>query len=230
VLLDDKDGLPTWLVESPPGLRRASEIALCKNLQVEYLMRSRPARRAALDAVHQRIRRCVKCRLCEGRTRAVPGEGPVSAPVMFVGEAPGGAEDVEGRPFAGRAGKFFDDMLSRLGLTRARAFVTNSVKCRPPQNRAPREDELTVCREHWLERQIDLVAPKIVVLLGTSAIKQRFGGAPQLSKLHGDVRTQGGRTYFLTYHPASAMRFPNAGRAMNEDLKFLTSLVAGHRR
>jgi uracil-DNA glycosylase family 4 len=145
---------------------------------------------------------------------------------MFVSEAPGSAEDIEGRPFAGRAGKFFDKMLSRLGLTRARVFVTNSVKCRPPQNREPREDELTVCREHWLERQIDLLAPKIIVLLGTAAIKQRFGGAPQLSKLHGEVRTHGGRAYFLKYHPASAMRFPNAGRAMTKDLELLKNLVA----
>jgi uracil-DNA glycosylase family 4 len=103
--------------------------------------------------------------------------------------------------------------------------VTNSVKCRPPQNRAPRDDELTVCRENWLEQQIDLVAPGVVVLLGTAAIKQRFGGAPQLSKLHGEVRAHGGRTYFLTYHPASAMRFPNAGRAMTDDLELLKKLL-----
>jgi uracil-DNA glycosylase family 4 len=144
---------------------------------------------------------------------------------MFVGEGPGSAEDAEGRPFVGRAGTFFDDMLSRIGLTRSRVFVTNSVKCRPPQNRAPRDDELTVCREHWLDRQIALVAPGIVVLLGAAAIKQRFGGAPQLSKLHGEVRTHGGRTYFLTYHPASAMRFPNAGRAMTDDLELLKKLL-----
>jgi uracil-DNA glycosylase family 4 len=146
---------------------------------------------------------------------------------MFVGEAPGRAEDVEGRPFVGRAGKFLDDMLSRIGLSRAQVFLTNSVKCRPPQNRAPRDDESTVCRQHWLERQIDLVAPGIVVLLGTTAIKQRFGDTPQLSKLHGQVRTHGGRIYLLTYHPASAMRFPNAGRAMNDDLEQLKKLVAG---
>jgi uracil-DNA glycosylase len=196
-----------------------------RNLQAEYLMGSSQTRRAALDVLHQRIRRCKKCRLCESRTRAVPGEGPLSAGVMFVGEAPGSAEDAEGRPFVGRAGKFFDDMLSRIGLTRARVFVTNSVKCRPSQNRAPRDDELTVCREHWLERQIDLVAPGIVVLLGTAAIKQRFGIVPQLSTLHGEVRTHGRRTYFLTYHPASAMRFPKAGRAMRDDLELLKKLL-----
>ena len=144
---------------------------------------------------------------------------------MFVGEAPGAAEDAEGRPFVGRAGTFVDEMLRRIGLTRARVFLTNSVKCRPPQNRAPRNDEMTVCREHWLDRQIDLVGPGIVVLLGAAAITQRFGGAPQLSTLHGEVRMHGGRTYFLTYHPASAMRFPNAGKAMQDDLDLLKKLL-----
>src|SRR5581483_9028639 len=102
--------------------------AMRRILQAEDLMQSR---RATLDALHRRIRRCRACRLCESRTRAVPGEGPLSAPVMFVGEAPGAAEDAEGRPFVGRAGTFLDRMLSRLGLTRATVFVTNSVKCRP---------------------------------------------------------------------------------------------------
>jgi uracil-DNA glycosylase len=199
-----------------------------RNLQAEYLMRSFQTRGAALDVLHQRIRRCKKCRLCESRTRAVPGEGLPSARVMFVGEAPGSAEDAEGRPFVGRAGKFFDDMLSRIGLKRARVFVTNSVKCRPSNNRAPRDDELTVCREHWLDRQIDLVGPEIVVLLGAAAIKQRFGGASQLSKLHGEVRMHGGRTYFLTYHPASAMRFPKIGRTMKDDLLLLKDLLQTH--
>jgi DNA polymerase len=155
----------------------------------------------------------------------VPGEGPLSARVMFIGEAPGAAEDAEGRPFVGRAGRFVDQMLSRLGLTRTTVFLTNSVKCRPPLNRPPRDDELAVCRERWLDRQIELVAPGIIVLLGASAIKQRFGGTPQLSELHGSVRTHDGRTYFLTYHPASAMRFPAVGQAMEADLERLKKLL-----
>jgi uracil-DNA glycosylase len=154
----------------------------------------------------------------------VPGEGPLSSPVMLVGEAPGEAEDTEGRPFVGRAGRFVDQMLSQIGLTRARVFLTNSVKCRPPQNRAPRDDELNVCRE-LLDRQIDVIAPAMVVLLGAAAIRQRFGGAPRLSALHGEVRTHGGRTYFLTYHPASAMRFPKIGKAMKGDVELLMMLL-----
>lgn len=180
---------------------------------------------ARLDVIHQRIRRCVKCRLCESRTRAVPGEGPLASRVMLVGEAPGSNEDVAGRPFVGRAGRFVDEMLSRAGLMRERVFITNAVKCRPPRNRAPRDDELTTCREHWLDRQIELVNPRVIVLLGAAAIRQTFGGRPQLSKLHGQVRTHGGRRYLFAYHPASAMRFPAAGKAMTEDLRTLKRLV-----
>jgi DNA polymerase len=120
-------------------------------------------------------------------------------------------------------------MLSRVGLTRKRVFITNSVKCRPPRNRAPRDDELETCREHWLDRQIELVNPRVIVLLGAAAIRQTFGGRPQLSELHGHARTQGGRTYVLTYHPASAMRFPSAGKAMNDDLRILKGLLASRR-
>jgi DNA polymerase len=149
---------------------------------------------------------------------------------MFVGEAPGRDEDVEGRPFVGRAGRFLNDMLSRAGLTREQVFATNSVKCRPPSNRAPRDDELCICREQWLDRQIDLVQPRLVVLLGTAAIRQTFGGRPQLSKLHGQVRTRNGCRYLFAYHPASAMRFPVAGKAMKEDLRTLKRLVRSNSR
>lgn len=155
----------------------------------------------------------------------MPGEGPLAARVMVIGEAPGAVEDAEGRPFVGRAGAFVARMLSRIGLARDGVFLTNAVKCRPPLNRPPRDDELAVCRERWLDRQIDLVAPAIIVPLGESAIRQRFGGTPQLSELHGSMRTHDGRTYFLTYHPASAMRFPAAGKAMEEDLERLKQLL-----
>ena len=95
---------------------------------------------------------------------------------MFVGEAPGAHEDSAGRPFVGRAGQFVDEMLATLGLPRRRVFLTNAVKCRPPHNRVPRVDELATCRENWLDRQIDLVRPKIIVLLGAAAVRQIFGG------------------------------------------------------
>ncbi len=104
-----------------------------------------------------------------------------------------------------------------------------SPRCPPPQNRAPRDDELSICREQWLDRQIGLVRPQLVVLLGTAAIRQRFGGRPELVKLRGHVRTHEGQTFLLTYHPASVMRFPNARNPMNDDLVHLKPLVAGAR-
>lgn len=178
-------------------------------------------RRARLEKLGSGIRRCVKCRLCESRTRAVPGEGAAPARVMLVGEAPGTQEDVEGRPFVGRAGQFLNQMLTDIGLTREQVFVTNSVKCRPPRNRAPRDDELSICRENWLDRQIHLVDPRIIVLLGAASIRQIFGRTPRLSELHGQLHTREGRAYFFAYHPASAMRFPHAGKATKADLRTL---------
>ena len=196
-----------------------------QELQVQYLMATVRERRAKLDALHQRIRRCMKCGLCESRTRAVPGEGATAARVMLVGEAPGTREDIEGRPFVGRAGRFLNEMLSRAGLTRERVFITNSVKCRPPHNRAPGDDELQTCKENWLNRQIILVNPHIIVLLGAASIRQTFGGTPRLSEQHGQLRTHDGRTYFLAYHPASAMRFPAAGKATRADFQTLKRWV-----
>jgi DNA polymerase len=144
---------------------------------------------------------------------------------MVVGEAPGADEDAQGRPFVGRAGRFLGEMLSGVGLKRAQVFITNSVKCRPPRNRAPRRDELETCKTHWLDRQIELVNPRVIVLLGAAAIRQTFGGTPQLSELHGHVRRHHGRTYVFTYHPASAMRFPSAGQAMTKDVQTLRRVV-----
>jgi uracil-DNA glycosylase family 4 len=150
---------------------------------------------------------------------------------MLVGEAPGRAEDREGRPFVGRSGRFVDGMLTTVGLTRRQVFVTNSVKCRPPGNRGPRGDELRVCRMNWLDRQVELVNPRVVVLLGMAAIRQTFGATAPLSEMHGQTRTDRSRTYLFAYHPASATRFPMAGKAMAEDIRVLKRLVrtAGRR-
>jgi DNA polymerase len=147
---------------------------------------------------------------------------------MLIGEAPGAREDAEGRPFVGQAGRFLDQMLRRAGLTRARTFITNSVKCRPPRNRAPLEDELSICKESWLDRQIGLVDPRIVVLLGTTPIRQAFGRALPLSEVHGRIWTADGRRYLCTYHPAAARRFPVVRAAMEADFRILRRLV--HRR
>ena len=144
---------------------------------------------------------------------------------MIVGEAPGAQEDAEGRPFVGRAGRFLDVMLIRAGLSRDVVFITNSVKCRPPANRQPRPDELATCKQNWLDRQIELVDPRIIVLLGAQPLRQLFGEKRRLADIHGQVYADERRMYFATYHPAAAMRFPAVGRTVSRDIRHLRRLV-----
>ncbi|MFW6107370.1 MAG: uracil-DNA glycosylase [bacterium] len=180
----------------------------------------------ALEKLHRGVRRCRRCPLHEHRTRAVPGEGPANAWAMFVGEAPGAKEDVEGRPFVGRAGAFFDAALQDAGLRREDAYVTNSVKCRPPGNRDPRVGELEACRQAWLEKQIQLVDPALIVVMGNVAARELLGARDPLADLRGRLHEHQGRRCLVTYHPASAMRFPEAGRAWLSDFRKLERLRA----
>lgn len=179
------------------------------------------ATQEALDSLHHGIERCRKCRLHEERTHAVPGEGPVGARWMFVGEAPGEQEDKRARPFCGRAGRYLDKLLEGIGLVRGKIYITSSVKCRPPGNRDPKRDELKTCREAWLDRQIELIDPEVIVILGKTPLDQLFGDKGVLRDLHGTVRERGGRRYLITYHPAAGMRFPQADEAMREDFEVL---------
>ncbi|MFN3421301.1 MAG: uracil-DNA glycosylase, partial [Armatimonadota bacterium] len=116
---------------------------------------------AALEELHQQILVCTKCPLAKGRTQAVPGEGNPSAKVMFIGEAPGEQEDAQGRPFVGPAGRFLNELLALAGLSREEVFITNTVKCRPPNNRTPSNEEMAACHP-YLEAQIALIQPKVI--------------------------------------------------------------------
>jgi DNA polymerase len=179
-----------------------------------------------LERLHHGIRRCRKCPLHRGRTHAVPGEGHPHARLMLIGEAPGEKEDLEGRPFCGRTKKFFDDLLHSNGLGRDEIFLTSSVKCRPPDNRNPKSEEWTTCGEHWLKRQIDLIDPRLILLLGKIAIRQSLGETANLKDVHGQVRERDGRRYMLTYHPTAGMRFPIVEKAMREDFRRLQGMLA----
>jgi DNA polymerase len=132
-------------------------------------------RMQALAELDGGIRRCVKCPLHQSRTHAVPGEGPPQAASMLVGEAPGEVEDRRGRPFVGPSGRFLTRLLEQNGLSRDDVFMTNSVKCRPPNNRFPHVKELETCKRHWLLRQIELIDPKLIVLLGRAPLRQLSG-------------------------------------------------------
>lgn len=159
-----------------------------------------------LDSLARGIARCHKCPLGDSRTHAVPGEGPEDADVMLVGEAPGRQEDQEGRPFIGMAGTILDGILEASGWSRDELFITSSVKCRPPDNRPPRAEELETCREAWLWRQIEAVQPELVVLLGHVAMQSVLGRRDPLEDLRGELVEDAGQRFLVTYHPSGAVR------------------------
>jgi DNA polymerase len=174
--------------------------------------------RRDLDRLHRAVARCTRCPLHESRTRAVPGEGPIGARLFFLGEGPGAEEDRRGRPFCGRSGRIFDELLAAAGIARERCFVTSLVKCRPPGNRNPRRAEIAACRP-YRERQIELVRPRLVVLLGRVAVREVLGERGPLRDVRGRPQEAGGVTCLPTYHPAGAMRQPAARRALARDLR-----------
>ena len=165
-----------------------------------------------LDAIAKEILDHVPCgfEICEQATNLVPGEGSASASVMLVGEAPGASEDKSGRPFVGNAGKLLDRLLEEAGLQREDVFITNVVKARPPGNRDPKADEVA---HHlpWLEAQLDVIRPKLLVPLGRHALA-RFAPDVKITQAHGTVLERDGRTLFPMFHPAAALR----GRRLRE--------------
>jgi DNA polymerase len=177
-------------------------------------------------------RTCVACpELVEGRTQVVPGLAPPEADLLLVGEAPGAQEDAVGVPFVGRAGQLLDGLLAEVGLTRDRVAVANVLKCRPPGNRKPRRGEVARCRP-WLERQIDLLDPALIVALGGTAAEWFVGPSARIASLRGQVRSYDGRPLLVTYHPSAAIRFGPAGAplaALREDLAEAARLLAQQR-
>ncbi|MHA1480883.1 MAG: uracil-DNA glycosylase [Candidatus Thorarchaeota archaeon] len=172
-----------------------------------------------LQSLHDEIKGCTKCPLHETRTNAVPGEGPVDAKVMFVGEAPGAKEDETGRPFVGRSGQILIQLIEDIGLSREEVFITSILKSRPPKNRTPKRAEKEACLP-YLEKQIELIKPKVIVLLGGVAISTLIGPW-KLSEAHGNFYDGNGRPYFMTYHPAAALRFPKFKDVMKRDFSIL---------
>jgi len=158
-----------------------------------------------LDSVRQEVLCCKQCRLCKTRTQAVPGEGDYNTSVLFVGEAPGAKEDVQGTPFCGAAGKFLNEMLHEINLERSQVFITNTVKCRPPENRDPEDDEKAACAS-YLAKQIEWIKPKLIVCLGRHATASLLPGMPSISQIHGKpLKRPNGIVYLPLYHPAAAL-------------------------
>jgi len=172
------------------------------------------------------VRACTACaELAATRTQVVPGVRPDGARLLLVGEAPGAQEDAAGVPFVGRAGRLLDELLAGAGLARAGVAVANVLKCRPPGNRKPARAEVAACRP-WLERQIELADPAVVVTLGLTAAEWALGPGTRLGAARGTIHDLGGRPLVVTYHPSAALRFGPRGApraALVEDL----ALVAG---
>ncbi len=183
-------------------------------------------RRKRFDRLNRGIKRCTKCPLHESRTHAVPGEGAVPTGVLFIGEAPGANEDQQGRPFVGASGRRLDRLLEEHGLARDSVYITSSVKCRPPKNRNPHVGELRICKENWLLPQIELLEPKLIVLLGQIAVKNLLETKDSLRSLRGDVITHDDQRYLVTYHPAAALRTASLAQPMDEDFTRIARLAA----
>ena len=157
----------------------------------------------SLERIASEVIGCPLCKLSRTRRKAVPGEGQVSAKIMFIGEAPGKNEDLEGKPFVGSAGRILDQAMKKAGIERSKVFITNVVKCRPPSNRVPEEDERIACQP-YLQRQISLISPKIICILGSTAYSSILGGR-SITTSRGKIVKKDGQRYFLTVHPAAAI-------------------------
>jgi uracil-DNA glycosylase family 4 len=176
-----------------------------------------------LEQLEEAVHSCTLCSLHQGRTQAVPGEGPLSADIMFIGEGPGFHEDRQGRPFVGAAGKFLEELLASIGMTREQVYIANVVKCRPPGNRDPLSDELSAC-EPYLERQIQLIKPRVIVTLGRFSMYRYFPGAA-ISKIHGQPKRVGNAMVVPMFHPAAALHQPKWRPLVEADFKKLPGLI-----
>ena len=156
-----------------------------------------------ISQIAKEVSVCSKCALHESRKKSVPGDGPATAEIMFIGEGPGFHENEQGHPFVGASGKFLDQLLTQAGVTREDVFIANVVKCRPPGNRDPLPDELATCDE-YLEAQINAINPSIIVTLGRFSMNKFFPGA-KISAVHGQMQKIGERFVIPMFHPAAAL-------------------------
>ena len=165
-------------------------------------------------------RACEKCGLCRGRMNVVPGEGDPTADLMFIGEGPGAEEDRQGRPFVGRSGELLTKMIHAIGLERSEVYICNVVKCRPPNNRQPTPEEMAACLPH-LRGQAALVRPRVILLLGATAVAAVLGPDERITRCRGRWFERKGTHIIATYHPSALLRDPSKKRAAWEDLQSL---------
>lgn len=243
VILKELGLTPLWhsreraAVSPPQALQLAQEPELVTAVKAEYKeeicsrsVDATPDRRSTIlqmdwDQLQTSVAGCIACRLCHSRTRTVFGVGDQHADWLYVGEGPGAQEDATGEPFVGQAGKLLDNMLAAIDLKRGRnVFITNIVKCRPPENREPRPDEAQCC-EPYLARQIELIKPKLIIVLGKVAAQNLLNTDASVGSLRGRLHRHSGIPVIVTYHPAYLLRTLAAKAKAWEDLCFARSTM-----
>lgn len=180
-------------------------------------------RAEALAQIAAEVRTCTLCDLHKNRTRAVPGAGDIHTEIMFIGEGPGYNEDKQGLPFVGRSGTYLEALLKIINLTRNEVFITNVVKCRPPENRDPLPAEINTCKP-YLDQQINLIDPLIIVTLGRFSMARYFPNG-RITQIHGQAKIEGGRAYYPLFHPAAVLRNPNLQSQMEADFKRIPEVI-----
>lgn len=213
-------------IEHRPSVQRGETLADAEALVAERPAATEEASAAAgLHAIRMDIGDCTRCKLHRlGRRQIVFGVGNANADLMFVGEAPGRDEDLQGIPFVGRAGQLLTKMIEAIGMKREDVYIANVIKCRPPENRNPEPDEVAAC-EPFLFRQVETIKPKVIVALGTFAAQALLKTLDPISRLRGRVFTYGGARLIPTFHPAYLLRSPERKRDAWEDLKLAKSLL-----
>ena len=180
---------------------------------------------SALTELYREIALCRECEeLARTRNKVVPGEGPENSQIVFIGEAPGFHEDQQGRPFVGQAGQFLEQLLGSIGLKRDDVYICNVIKCRPTGNRDPLPMEIKNCQK-WLDRQLELLAPKMIVTLGRYSLARYFPGET-ISKVHGKARKENNVIYFAMYHPAAALHQQSLRQTIESDIRKIPELLA----
>ena len=184
------------------------------------------SKQAHLDRIAAQVEACQRCDLHRSRSRGVPGTGPASARIMAIGEAPGEREDKEGKPFVGQAGQLLTQLLEEVGLSRDDIFITNVIKSRPPGNRDPLPEEVQACAA-YLDEQIAVIQPQVILLLGRHALQRLVPDAPGISRCHGRTLRVGDRTYMPCYHPAAALYQSSLLPTLREDFQHLREHLDG---
>lgn len=210
-----------FVVPETPHSERKTDFKITERKVVETesnLFKEDFQKAATLDKVYELIKDCQKCRLGESRNKFVFGSGNPNADVMLIGEAPGAEEDKQGYPFVGRAGNLLTKVLEAINFSREEVYIANILKCRPPQNRDPKPDEIETCRPH-LNKQMDLIKPKVILCLGKVAANSLLRKSESLASFRGNVYEYNNTKVMVTYHPAALLRNPQWKRRCWEDVQ-----------